>query len=205
MSFSGAQQTAGTTTAWTVGFTTTATGALRAGDTITVQFPADFSIPATPTITLPTGFANCLATAVTTGQTITVTLANNGGNCALALSSAGTLKIAGITNPAAATIAAANFVVRTAADTGAASPASSVTIGPAGTPASVSFAASTRQAAATATWTVGYTTTSGGALGPGDTITVKFPSAFTVPSTPTISLTGGFTTCSATGTTSSAP
>ncbi len=201
VTFSGAQQTAGTTTAWTVGFTTTATGALRAGDTITAQFPADFSVPANPTITLPTGFAFCSATATTTGQTVTITLVNNGGTCALAASSAGTLKIAGITNPAAATIGAANFVVRTAADTGAASPGSSVTIGPAGSPASVSFAASTRQAAATATWTVGYTTTSGGALGPGDTITVKFPSAFTVPSTPTIGLTGGFTTCSATGTT----
>ncbi len=201
VSFSGVQQTAGTTTAWTVGFTTTATGALRAGDAITIQFSADFSIPATPTITLPSGFVNCSATATTTGQTVTVTLANNGGNCALAASSAGTLKIASITNPAAGAIAAANFVVRTAADTGAANPGSPVTIGAAGTPTTVSFNASTRQAATVATWTVGFTATSGGALGPGDTITVKFPSAFTVPSTPVIALTGGFTTCSATGTT----
>ena len=62
----------------------------------------------------------------------TITLANSGGTCALANSTAGTLTIAGITNPTVANSYAANtFSVATSKDTAAASPSAAVVINPA--------------------------------------------------------------------------
>jgi putative cell wall-binding protein len=59
---------------------------------------------------------------------------------------------------------------------------------------SVSFAGSSMGAGATATtWTVRFTTSAGGALHPGDEITVTFNPAFVIGASPTVDLTGGFT------------
>ncbi len=77
---------------------------LRAGDTITIAFASGFTVPVTPTITLAGAYTNCSATGSTastsgsgTGPTLTVTLADNGGTCALATSASGALTIAGFT------------------------------------------------------------------------------------------------------------
>src|SRR5438067_3395286 len=74
VSFTGSPQTALARSDWTVGFTSSATGTLSAGSTITAAFNAGFTVPATPTIVLGAGFVNCTATATAAAQTVTVTL-----------------------------------------------------------------------------------------------------------------------------------
>ena len=110
VTFAGSNPVAGATTTWTVGFTTSntvSTSALAAGSTVTAVFATGFIIPATPTIALAANFSNCTATGVTTGQSVVITLANNGATtCALAKNKSATLTIAGITNPVAGTYAA---------------------------------------------------------------------------------------------------
>src|SRR5580658_3800103 len=102
-----------TPTTWTVGPTSSACGALVAGNTITVTFPSSFTIPATPIIALLTGFTGSGgATATATGGVVTITL---NGTEALAASTAATLSIAGITNPAVGTYLSTTFSVGTTA------------------------------------------------------------------------------------------
>ncbi|HEX6788752.1 MAG TPA: hypothetical protein VF091_05865, partial [Gaiellaceae bacterium] len=199
VAFSGAPQTGVARSTWTVSFKSSATGALRGGDTITVVFNSGFTVPATPTVALTGGFSSCTAAAAASGQTATITL--SGASCALAVSTTATLTLSALTNPAAGALAASTFSVKTATDTSAANPAAAVTIAAATTPSSISFSGSTRSAGATATWTVGFTTSSTGALSAGDAITVVFPAGFTIPATPTITLPTGFATCSAVGST----
>ncbi len=207
--FTGVPQTGSARSTWTVGFTASASGALAAGDTITTVFPAGFTIPATPTVTLTGAYSNCTATATAAGTTVTITLADNAGTCALANSASGALKLAFLTNPAAGAIAAANWSVKTSVDTSARNPAAAITIAAATSPTPVTFSASTRAAGASATWTVAFTASASGALAAGDTITTVFPAGFTIPATPTITLPSGFTNCSAAatsaGTTSRSP
>jgi hypothetical protein len=190
MTLSGSSQAAlATGTTWTVGFTSSATGALVTGNTITVTFPSSFTIPAAPTVTLLTGFTGTgPATATAAAGVVTITLK---GSEALADNTAATLSIAGITNPPAASYANTLFSVRTTADTTAVSPAANVVItGLAG----VTFAGSSQAAGATGTtWTVGFTAGATGALVAGSTITVTFPSLFTIPAAPTVTLLTGFT------------
>jgi hypothetical protein len=201
VTFSGAPQTAGSSATWTEGFTSTSTGALAAGSTIKATFNSAFTVPANPTITLPTGFNHCSATATSAAGVVTVTLANSGGTCALAASSGATFTIAGITNPAANTYAANTFSVSTSANNAPANPATAVIItSPATQPTSVSFSGSPQTSGSSATWTEGFTSSSAGALASGSTITATFNSAFTVPANPTITRPTGFNHCSATAT-----
>ena len=121
-SFTGSPQTASARATWTIGFTTSATGALRAGDTITVGFSARFSIPANPDDHAHGRLHELLGhrrhgqsarprPAPPSGPIVTITLANNGGTCALANSASGALTIAGIINVIATTITATNLTV----------------------------------------------------------------------------------------------
>src|SRR4030095_16331025 len=103
-------------------------GALAAGNTITAAFPGAFTVPATPVISNLTGTTNCSATASTLGSTVTVTLADSGGTCAVAAGAAVTFRVSGITNPSAQTFTNTLFSVATSADL-ASSPAANVTIG----------------------------------------------------------------------------
>ena len=65
---------ANTPTTWTVGFTSTASGALAAGGTITVQFHSAFTVPTGPVaVTLSSAFVGCTGTATGAGSTVTVT------------------------------------------------------------------------------------------------------------------------------------
>ncbi|HET7146118.1 MAG TPA: hypothetical protein VFI10_02870, partial [Gaiellaceae bacterium] len=198
--FSGAPQTAAARSTWTVGFNVSAAGALNAGSTITVVFPGTFTVPATPAVTLTGAYVNCAATAAAAGSTVTVTLADSGGTCALANSASGALKLSFLTNPAAGSIAAASWSVKTSQDTSARNPAAAISIAAATAPSAISFSGSPQTGTARSTWTVGFTTSASGALAAGDTITAVFNAGFTVPATPTVQLTGGFTNCAATGT-----
>ncbi len=144
ISFAGTSMVAGATADWTVGFTTSASGALATGNQIIVTFPnsanhLNFVSPATPTIALVSGFVNCSATATGGANIVTITLANSGGACAVGNSTAVSLTIQGLTNPthgAAATINKNLFTISTTKDTvnnWAASGAGTVsfTVGPA--------------------------------------------------------------------------
>ena len=189
VTFAGSSEVASATgTTWTVGFTSSASGTLKPGDTITVTFPSSFTIPSSPTIALLSGFKGSGgATATASSGVATITL---NGTQKLAASTGATLSIAGITNPTAGTYANTLFSVATTTDTKPRSPASSVVI----TGSTTTFAGSSEVASATGTtWTVGFTSSAGGTLKPGDTITVTFPSSFTIPSSPTIALLSGFT------------
>src|SRR4029079_1144700 len=108
--------------------------------------------------------------------------------------------IKGLTNPAAATLAANTFSVATSGDPVAANPASNVVISAAASVTSVSFSGSTQAPSASANWTEGFTTSSTGAMAVGDTITIVFPAGFTVPAAPTVTLARAFTSCTATAT-----
>jgi len=127
VTFTGSSHVQNTTATWTVGLTTSSSGALAAGNTITATFNTSFTVPATPTVTLSTGFTSCtVGSATSSGGVVTITLAGN--NCAVANSTAATLTIAGITNPAAASYANTTFNAATSQDVTAANPASAVTI-----------------------------------------------------------------------------
>jgi hypothetical protein len=129
VTFSGSSMSAGATaTTWTVGFTTSSTGELLPGDQIEVVFPAGFVIPSNPAVTLGAGFFDCTAspqaTAIASGTTVLITL---GPGCELGDSTAASLSIAGITNPAAGSYLNTSFEVSTSVDFPA-SPAANVVI-----------------------------------------------------------------------------
>ena len=199
VSFTGSPQTALALADWTVGFTSSATGTLSAGSTITVVFNPSFTVPAVPAITLGSGFVNCSATGAAVAQTVTVTLV--GGSCALAPTTAATLAIAGLTNPVANTYLANTFSVKTSADsTSAVNPGAAVVIAAATAPTLVTVSSTTLALSSRATWTANFTSSATGALRTGDTITVAFTAGFVAPNPGTIILGKGFKNCLATGT-----
>lgn len=112
---------AGATATWTVAFTSSAAITAASTNTVTVTFPTGFVIPATPTVTEPSGFSSCTGTtASTSGQTVTIAL---GSSCTLAATTPASVTIAGITNPGAGSYET-GFSVATSADTTAATPTS---------------------------------------------------------------------------------
>ena len=147
ITFTGSRTKALATATWTVGLTASAGGALSAGNTVTVAFPATWTgIPASPTVTFGGSFAGCSATTASNASSVvTVTLP---AGCSLANSAAGTIAIAGIVNPAATTYTASTFLVHTSADQADGSPASGVVIGAATPPTLVTFAGSRTKAGA---------------------------------------------------------
>ncbi|HEX3840248.1 MAG TPA: Ig-like domain-containing protein [Acidimicrobiales bacterium] len=202
VTFAPGSNAAHATSTWTVGFTSSAAGALAAPNTVTVTFDAGFVLPAAPVVTFPTGFTGtCTGTTTgsTTGQVVTITLT---GTCGLPNSTAGTVTIAGITNPGAGSHPASAFSVATSKDS-AANPATAVVVNPT-TPTGVTFTPASLLAHATSTWTVGFTPSASGALAAPNTIAVTFDTGFVLPASPAVTFVSGFTgTCTAaTGTTS---
>jgi hypothetical protein len=191
-----------TASTWTVGFTTSPSGALASGSSITVTFPSGFTTSsAAPAISLetPTGtglFAtDCKGTGVDANElnVVTINLTTKAGTCTLAASTAATLTVA-VINGAAGTYGASNFSVATSTDTTAVAPSAGETITAGTTSVSAFTIASTAPTSlieeAASTWTIGFTASSSGALVTGSTITVTFPSGFTTFSTtPTVTLT----------------
>lgn len=207
VSFAGSPQTAAALSSWTVGFTSTATGALVGGSTITAVFNSSFGVPAAPGVTLGIQFASCSATAAASAQTVTVTLANSAGpgSCLLPASTATTVRLAGLTNPAAGSYTKTGFTLKTRSDTSTTSPSAAVVIAAATSPSGVSFVGSPQTGGARASWTVGFTSsnTAGAALAAGSKVTTVFPAGFAIPATPTVTLLGGFSACTASGSASS--
>ena len=167
------RQGAGSAT-WTVGFTTSASGALAIGGTITINAPASTTFPSAASAYKLNGTT---ATATPTTAAGTVTIATP---MAVGDSSAISVVITGLTNPAAGTYANTAFSVSTSADTAASKPASGLSFG--SVVSSVSFSPSSPVSAVSANWTVGFTTSASGALAIGGTITINAPASTTFPS-----------------------
>ncbi len=194
---------ANTTESWNVGFTTSSSGALVAGDQIYVRFNSAFTITAFPMIGLSSSFTNCMAFGQTVGSsTVAISLFSpGGGSCALGNSTAATVTISGVTNPPQGTYGASSFTVNTSEDFSPIWPTTDVVILPTGgTPANVAFTAGTYAGNVSTVWTAGFTATSTGALFPGDTVTLHLPTSngtsdLLVSATPTIHFSSGFVGC----------
>ena len=188
VSFSGSSMAAGATTTWTVSFTPAT--ALTDADTISVTFADGFVIPASPGVTLGSGFT--CTTPPTTGSTMgqTVTIKLTGSGCTFGSSE--TLTISGITNPVVAgSYPKTSFSVATSIDS-AGSPAADVVITGV---EDVTFSGSSMLGGATnTTWTIGFNVGEHPATGP-DTITVVFAPEFGIQASPKVGLGPAFTGC----------
>ncbi len=159
---------------WTVDATTSATGALAIGATITIDAP--------PTTTFPSAASaykvnSTTVTAIPSTAAGTVTIATP---VAVSSSTLVTVVMTGVINPAAGTYANTSFSVSTSVDTTASNPASGLSFG--SVVSGVSFSPSSLVGAGSATWTVGFTASANGALAIGDTITISAPASTTFPS-----------------------
>jgi len=159
---------------WTVNATTSATGALAIGATITIDAP--------PTTTFPSAASaykvnSTTVTAIPSTAAGTVTIATP---VAVTSSTLVTVVMTGVINPPAGTYANTSFSVSTSVDTTASNPAGGLSFG--SVVSGVSFGPSSLVGAGSATWTVGFTTSANGALAIGDTITISAPASTTFPS-----------------------
>ena len=100
-------QAAGLVETYTATFTSSASGNLGAAGTVTVVFPAGFTVPTNPTCTFPVGFAGATATCVGTPSATVPTVVATLTAGTLAVRTTGSIAITGITNAAAATVFAA--------------------------------------------------------------------------------------------------
>jgi hypothetical protein len=165
-----------TGTAATFSFTTTAGGALAAGDKITLTYPSSFfSSTGTPGVQIsgsgpPTG-----TVATPTSTQIVITIATQ----SIAASTAVTVTVTGLTMGAATAGSSTGITVATSVDQTASSGVGSGVIGGQVTSALFGIATSDRVAGKTgAAATFSFTTTAGGALAAGDKITLTYPSSF---------------------------
>jgi hypothetical protein len=168
-----ASSAASATTNWTVGFTTSTTGALAyPGSTITIGLPSGTTLGS---------FDGGSVTDTTTGQTVSNSCSNTSGTTVTCTLNYGNTVNAGdvvsvvlddVTNPTAT--GSATTTVSTSSDKAA---TKNVTITAAQAITHLSVVPTSTAAGATANWTVGFTTSSTGALVyPGSTVTVALPS-----------------------------
>ena len=179
-------------TSWTIGFTSSSSGALTAASTITVVFPSGLSVPASPAFTKVSGFAGACSTMTgsTTSQTVVITL---NGTCSLAASTAAVFTLGGFTNPSAQTFQPNGFTLASSVDTGAVSPSLTVTFtAGAASLTNVTLVPTTTAAAVADSWDVGFTPSTSGALTTASTITVVFSPNVTVPALPSFEKVSGF-------------
>ena len=174
VSFAPSDRQGAVSATWTVGFTTSASGALAIGGTITINAPASTTFPSAASAYKVNG-TTVTATPTTAAGTVTIATPVAVGN-----SSAISVVITGVTNPAAGSYASSSFSVSTSADTVAANSASGLSFG--SVISGVSFSPSSSVSAVTANWTVGFTTSASGALAIGGTITINAPASTTFPS-----------------------
>ena len=159
---------------WTVDAFTSGSGAIATGGTVTIIAPASTTFPSASSAYSVNGTT---VTAAPTTAVGTVTIATP---VALGDSSAFSVAITGVTNPAAGSYANTSFSVSTSVDTTASNPTTGLSFG--SVVSGVSFSLSSLVSAGSATWTVGFTTSASGALAIGDTITIGAPSSTTFPS-----------------------
>ncbi len=174
VSFAPSDRQGAVSATWTVGFTTSASGALAIGGTITINAPASTTFPSAASAYKVNG-TTVTATPTTAAGTVTIATPVAVGN-----SSAISVVITGVTNPAAGSYASSSFSVSTSADTVAANSASGLSFG--SVISGVSFSSSSSVSAVSATWTVDFTTSASGALAIGGTITINAPASTTFPS-----------------------
>jgi hypothetical protein len=125
--FSPGSTAANANSTWTVGLTTSPSGALLPSNTISVVFNPNFTLATGQSVTFGGFGASCpSANDFVNGNVATITLP---AGCALAASTSGTLSIPGITNPSSGTYSNATFSVATSQDTSAVSSASNIVIG----------------------------------------------------------------------------
>ncbi len=159
---------------WTVGFTTSTSGALTIGNTITISAPDSTTFPSAKSAYNVNGTT---VTAIPTTAAGRVTIATP---VAVGNSSAISVAITGVDNPGVGTYPNTSFSVSTTADTTASSLASGLSFG--SVVSGVSVSPSSSVGAGSATWTVGFNASTNGALGIGDTITISAPDSTTFPS-----------------------
>jgi hypothetical protein len=174
VSFAPSDRQGAVSATWTVGLTTSASGALAIGGTITINAPASTTFPSAASAYKVNG-ATVTATPATAAGTVTIATPVAVGD-----SSAISVAITGVTNPAAGTYANSSFSISTSADTAASTPASGLSFG--SVVSGVSFSPSSSVSAVSATWTVDFTTSASGALAIGGTITINAPASTTFPS-----------------------
>lgn len=185
VSFVGTSMTAGVTANWAVGFKTSngAGGALTSGNTITAQFNSAFAIPASPTVTLDSGFSSCSVGAVAKPNATAVTITLAGAGCTHGSGSGASVTVYGITNPAPGSYVGSSFSVATSSDS-------------ATSPATVTITAGTA-ASGEGTMTVTPTpaTTTAGSTGNQFTFTFTAPvnSTFAASSYATLTVPAGWT------------
>ncbi len=118
VSFAPSDRQGAVSATWTIGFTTSASGALAIGGTITINAPASTTFPSAASA-YKVNSTTVTATPTTAAGTVTIATPVAVGN-----SSAISVVITGVTNPAAGSYASSSFSVSTSADTVAANPAS---------------------------------------------------------------------------------
>jgi hypothetical protein len=175
-SIPGSDRVAGkTSAAATFSFTTTAGGALAAGSTITLTYPSGFVAASALTGAQISGGVLTGSVAAPTSTRIVITTATQ----AILASTAVTITVTGLTVGVATGGSSNGITVATSADQTASIGVSSGVIGGQVTSVSFTMATSDRVAGKTsAAATFSFTTTSGGALAAGSTITLTYPSGF---------------------------
>jgi hypothetical protein len=174
VSFAPSDRQGAVSATWTVGLTTSASGALAIGGTITINAPASTTFPSAASAYKVNG-TTVTATPTTAAGTVTITIPVAVGD-----SSAISVAITGVTNPVVGTYANTSFGISTSADTAASNPASGLSFG--SVVSGVSFSPSSSVSAVSANWTVGFTTSASGTLAIAGTITIDAPSTTTFPS-----------------------
>jgi len=157
----------------TFSFTTTAGGALAIGSTITLTYPSGFfSGTGSPAATINGVSGGAVATPTSTQIVVTT-------GAAVAASSGVTVTVTGLTMGAATAGSSNGVTIATSVDQTASSGVSSGGIGGQVTSPSFAIATSDRVAGeSSAAATFSFTTTAGGALAIGSTITLTYPSGF---------------------------
>jgi hypothetical protein len=174
VSFAPSDRQGAVSATWTVGLTTSASGALAIGGTITINTPASTTFPSAASAYKVNG-TTVTATPTTAAGTVTIATPVAVGD-----SSAISVVLTGVTNPAAGTYANSSFSISTSVDTVAANSASGLSFG--AVVSGVSFSPSSSVSAGSANWTVGFSTSASGALAIGGTITINTPASTTFPS-----------------------
>ena len=123
VSFAPSDRQGAVSATWTVGLTTSASGTLAIGGTITINAPASTTFPSAASAYKVNG-TTVTATPTTAAGTVTITIPVAVGD-----SSAISVAITGVTNPVVGTYANTSFGISTSADTAASNPASGLSFG----------------------------------------------------------------------------
>ena len=178
VAFSSPSGAAGARTIYTIGFTTSGTGALSntANSQITINFPASTGLSTIVKSTVTDTTAAATVGFCSFSNTTTLTCSLNTGQT-IPASHGISIELDGVTNPPAGTV---NLSLATTSDLTTSTP-TSYTIGAAGQPSqpTVAFSSPSGAAGARTIYTIGFTTSGTGALSntANSQITINFPAS----------------------------